>query len=190
MKLEAQAREQMQTYLASKRMLKPSEVCEQIVASLDALDAVLAKATADQAAARPAPGEWSAAEVVDHLIETHRPAVDELRCVLAGQQPPGPPVAASLQSKAPRLRPWPWLLDEIRRVHRDVVDLIAALPPDFDTDARVPTVLVVNATDPDGTFRTVEWIEDIDWKAYAFALWRLHVIDHMKQARKALAAAA
>ena len=28
-------------------------------------------------------------------------------------------------SKAPLLRPWPWLLDELRRAHRSVLDLLA-----------------------------------------------------------------
>jgi hypothetical protein len=33
-----------------------------------------------------------------------------------------------------------------------------------------------------------EWIEDLDWKAYAIVL-RLHAVDHLNQAKKVLAAA-
>ena len=29
--------------------------------------------------------------------------------------------------------------------------------------------------------------EDIEWKAYALVSWRLHAIDHLKQAKKVLA---
>jgi hypothetical protein len=108
--------------------------------------------------------------------------------VLAGQRPPGEPIPAGLQSKAPLLRPWAWLLEELRRTHRDVVDLIAAVPAHFQTDARVPIVMVVNVTGADGTTRPLHWVEEIDWKAYAIASWRLHAIDHMKQARKVLGA--
>jgi len=45
-------------------------------------------------------------------------------------------------------------------------------------------------TGDDGRVRPLQWIEAIDWKAYAMASWRLHAIDHMKQVRKVLAALA
>jgi len=43
-------------------------------------------------------------------------------------------------------------------------------------------------TGPDGGIRPLHWIEEIDWKAYAMASWRLHAIEHMKQVRKVLTA--
>jgi hypothetical protein len=86
------------------------------------------------------------------------------------------------------LRPWPWLLDELRRAHRDVVEVLTAVPPAFETDARVPIVMVVNVAGADGLVRPLHWVEDLHWKAYAMASWRLHAIDHMKQARKIVAA--
>jgi hypothetical protein len=138
---------------------------------------------------RTLPGEWSVQEIADHLLETYRPGVDELRCLLAGQRPPGAPIPAALQSKAPLLRPWPWLLDELRRVHECVLDLVGQVPADFATEARGPIVMVVNVTAPDGSLRPLHWVEDIEWKAYALVSWRLHAIDHLNQARKVLAAA-
>jgi hypothetical protein len=33
------------------------------------------------------------------------------------------------------------------------------------------------------------WVEDLEWQAYALVSWRLHALDHLKQARKVLAAA-
>jgi hypothetical protein len=113
--------------------------------------------------------------------------VDELRCLLAGQRPPGEPIPAALQSKAPLLRPWSWLLDEMRRVHVLILDLLAAVPPDAPTEARAPIVMVVNVPGPDGAVRALHWVEDLDWKAYAI-VWRLHAIDHLKQLKKVLAA--
>src|SRR5262249_51475828 len=51
------------------------------------------------------PGEWTIQEIVDHLVETHRPGLDELWCLFAGRRPPGEPIPAALQSKAPLHRP-------------------------------------------------------------------------------------
>jgi hypothetical protein len=188
MSAEVEAQARARSYFQSKGALAPSAIRAQIAAAFDALDAVLASAPPGHVPRRPEPGEWSVGEVVDHLVETYRPGVDELRCLLAGQRPPGPPIPAALQSKAPLLRPWPWLLDELRRAHRDVVELLDGVPPDFETRARVELVMVVNVTGDDGTVRPLHWIEELDWKAYAMASWRLHAIDHMKQVRKVLAA--
>jgi hypothetical protein len=190
MSVEAQAQARARAYFESKSVLTPAEVRGQIEAAFEALDAVLTAVPPERVTVRPRPGEWSVGEIVDHLVETYRPGVDELRCVLAGQQPPGEPIPAGLQSKAPRLRPWPWLLAELRRAHRDAVDLIGAVPADFHTDARVPIVMVVNVTGADGTPRPLHWVEALDWKAYALVSWRLHAIDHMKQARTVLASLA
>ena len=48
--------------------------------------------------------------------------------------------------------------------------------------------MVVNVEDTGGALVPMEWVEELDWKAYAMVSWRLHTIDHMKQARAALAA--
>jgi hypothetical protein len=188
MTAEARAQERAREYFRSKAELPPRTVSEQIAAAFASLDAVLAEVSAERAPVRTIAGEWSVQEIADHLLETYRPGVDELRCLLAGQRPPGEPIPASLRSKAPLLRPWRWLLDELRRVHRDVLDLVGGVPADFATDARAPLVMVVNVPGPEGTTRPLHWVEDLDWKAYAMVSWRLHAIDHLNQARKVLAA--
>jgi hypothetical protein len=185
---EARAQERAREYFRSKAGLSPGAVREQVAAAAGALEAVLAEVPAARAAVRAIPGEWSVQEIADHLVETYRPGVDELRCLLAGQRPPGEPIPASLQSKAPLLRPWPWLLDELRRVHATVLELVGGVPADFTTDARAAIVMVVNVPGPDGGVRPLHWVEDIEWKAYALVSWRLHAIDHLNQARKVLAA--
>lgn len=187
MNADAQARQRAREYFQSKAALTPAAVGEQIAAVCGSLEAVLDTVPAARAALRTVDGEWSVQEVVDHLLETYRPGVDELRCLLAGQRPPGEPIPAGLQSKAPRLRPWPWLVDELRRTHRTVLDLVRGVPADFVTDARAPIVMVVNVPAPDGSVRPLHWVEDIEWKAYALVSWRLHAIDHLKQAKKVLA---
>ena len=181
-KAETEARERAQAYFESKAGLAPAEVRAQIAAAFDSLDAALGEVPPARAAMRPLDGGWSPHEVVDHLLETFRPGVDELRCLLAGERPPGEPIPAALRSKAPTLRPWPWLLDELRRSERDVLDLLAAVPADFVGRARAPIVMVVNVPGA----APLHWIQDLEWKAYALVSWRLHTIDHMKQIRRAL----
>jgi hypothetical protein len=47
--------------------------------------------------------------------------------------------------------------------------------------------MVVNAPRSEGGFEPIHWIEELEWKAYAI-VWRLHVLDHLSQAKKVLAA--
>lgn len=183
--LKAKARE----YLHARGTRVAGRVVhERVAAAFAALDETLDAVPAGQVGARPLPGEWTVQEVVDHLLETHRPGVDELRCLLAGRRPPGDPIPAGLQSKAPALRPWPWLRRELRRMHDDILELLAAAPDDFETAARAPLVMVVNAPDAQGGSVEVHWVEELDWKAYAIT-WRLHALDHRNQIRKVLEAA-
>ncbi len=185
---EAAFKQKAREYLRQRGTLAPAPMIrEQVAAAFGTLDAMLTGVTAERAALTTIPGEWSVQEVVDHLVETHRPGLDELRCLLAGRRPPGEPIPASLQSKAPRLRPWAWLLAELRRVHGDIVATLGAVAPDFETDARAPLVMVVNVPSADGAGRPVHWVEELDWKAYSI-VWRLHALDHLAQTRKVLAA--
>jgi hypothetical protein len=93
---------------------RPAVIHERVAAAFTAVGRLLDTVSPAAAPVRAIAGEWSVQEIVDHLLETHRPGVDELRCLLAGQSPPGDPIPAGLQSKAPRLRPW--LLRELTRV--------------------------------------------------------------------------
>jgi hypothetical protein len=162
---------------------------EQVRDAFASLESFLASVSPAVVARRASPREWSVQEIADHLLETHRPGLDELRCLLAGQHPPGDPIPAGLQSRAPMLRPWPWLLRELGQVHADIVALLASVPPEFQTAARAPLVMVVAVKDDAGARVPVEWVEALDWKAYAIT-WRLHAIDHLKQARAVAAALA
>jgi len=186
---ETQAMEKAREYFRTKSAQAPvAALRERIAEPCRAVEALLAPLSAAQAARATLPGEWTIQEIVDHLVETYRPGLDELWCLLAGRRPPGEPIPASLQSKAPLLRPWPWLLDELTRMHAEVQRTLAAVPPDFRTAATAPLVMVVNVKDAQGTTTPLAWVEDLDWKSYAIVSWRLHAIDHLNQARKVLAA--
>jgi hypothetical protein len=185
---EAELKDKARDYLRTRgTLVAPAVIHERVGAAFAALEAFLDTVPPDRASRPGPPGEWTIQEIVDHLLETHRPGLDELRCLLAGRRPPGEAIPAGLQSKAPMLRPWPWLRAELQRVHGGIAQMLAAVPADFTTEARAPLVMVVNVPEPSGQAKPVHWVEDLDWKAYAI-VWRLHVLDHLNQAKKVLAA--
>jgi hypothetical protein len=154
--------------------------------AVEALDRLVADVGADRAGRRPAAAEWSLHEIVDHLVETHRPSLDELWCLLAGRRPSGVPIAAGLQSKDPLTRPWSWLVREMKQVHADILEAVRQAPPDLPTIARARVVMVFNREEGAGGTAPVHWEDDIDWKAYVMFL-RLHFVGHLNQAKKTLA---
>lgn len=169
-------------------LLSPREIHEQVRAAFAATEELLDGVSEVEARQRPAQGEWCAQEVVDHLVETHRPGIDELRCLLRGERPAGGPVPAGLQSRAPLDRSWPGLVADLKRLHAEILAMVAAVPDGFASEARAPFVMVINVKNPDGSESPLHWIEELDWKAYAVATFRIHEIDHLKQAKRALRA--
>lgn len=185
---ETALRTRVRDYLRDNGTQAPTALIRRRVATaFDNLEKYLRAVDADRAARRAWPAEWSLHEIADHVVETHRPSRDELRDLLAGRRPAGPPIPASLQSKDPLARPWPVVLDDLARVHAEIVADLDAAPDDWPTDVRAPVLVVMNAETSDGTIVPLTWEDEIDWKAYAVFL-RLHAIDHLNQARKVIAA--
>lgn len=180
--------EKAREYLYRKgTLLPPREIHERVRAAFAATEEFLKSVSEVEGRIRPASGEWCVQEIVDHLVETHRPSVEELRCLLRGERPPGGPIPAALQSKAPLEHPWLELVGELKRLHAEILEVLAEIPDEFTSEARAPLVMVVNAKNPDGSESPLRWIQDLDWKAYA-VIFRLHEIDHFNQARRALKA--
>lgn len=174
-------------YLRQKGTLLPAaQIHARVGAAFAALEAALDGITESEARQRAIPGEWAVQEVVDHLLETHRPSLDELRDLLAGRRPAGGPIPASLQSANPMGRGWKDLVADLKTVHVEVLETLAAAP-DRMTDARAPLVMVVNVNQADGSAAPLHWIEDLDWKAYGI-VFRLHELDHLNQIKKTLKA--
>jgi hypothetical protein len=161
----------------------PAAVHQKLAAAYAQFDGTLAGLSEETATAVPAPGEWSVRDVADHLLESERPGLDEIRCLVAGEVPPGPPVPASLRSKAPRHRPWPWLVAELARVHADILAAVAGGPA---PSAGEPTAPGVFWAEVNG--EPAEWIEELDWRAYA-AVLRVHTLEHLGQIRASAQAA-
>jgi hypothetical protein len=180
----------MREYLRDKGdRLPAADVRARVAAALAAMDALLAPVSAAEARTRPRLGEWSVHEVVDHLLLTHAPSVGELRDLLAGRRPAGPPIPAGLLSADPFAQPWETLRDALRAQHAEILAVLDGAP-DVPTDARAPVVAVVNARGGDGRLEPIHWIEEIAWKAYAVFAFRLHTLDHLGQVKQTLGAGA
>jgi hypothetical protein len=54
-----------------------ASIRERMARTFAQLEALLAALPEGAVRRRPAPGRWSVQEIVDHLIESHRPAVDQ-----------------------------------------------------------------------------------------------------------------
>ena len=185
---EAALRTRVREYLRDNGTQAPAALIRRRVATaFDNLEKCLGAVDAGRAARRAWPAEWSLHEIADHVVETHRPSRDELRELLAGRRPSGPPIPASLQSRDPLGRAWPTLLDDLARVHAEIVADLGAAPDDWRTDVHARVVVVMNAEATDGARVPLAWEDEIDWKAYAVFL-RLHAIDHLNQARKVIVA--
>lgn len=175
-------------YLLEKGTLLPAaHIHERVAAAFGALERLLDGVSDGEARQRAIPGEWTIQEVVDHLVETHRPSVGELRELLDNRRPLAGPVPASLQSADPMGRPYQQLVSELKALHADILRTLSTAPDQL-TEARAPLVMVINATSPDGPGVPLHWIEELDWKAYAVTAFRLHEVDHLNQAKKVLKA--
>jgi hypothetical protein len=135
---------------------------------------------------RPVPAAWSVHEIVDHLVETHRPAVLELRALCGGVCPDGGPIPARLQSANPFDRPWADLVVELKDIHAQVTGLVEQAGDTTPAAVKAPFVMVVTIDGP-GAPEVIEWVDALDWKAYAQAL-RIHTHEHGAQVERTVAA--
>jgi hypothetical protein len=129
------------------------------------------------------PGEWTVAQVVDHVAQSTVRAAEELRHLLAGRRPPGPPVYEGLLSGAAHRVPWPELVEGLRQARAELDAVLAETarrsPPD-DGAPTVPTILTTGAPEAGGGAALVA--AELGWKEYAL-VQRLHFLDHREQIR-------
>jgi hypothetical protein len=184
-----QERQKAIDYLTVRAEAMPGE---QVVARFRAAVAEFEAAVdgLDEAEARAAaiPGEWTAAQVVDHLAQTTARNVDELRHLLAGRRPPAPPVYEGLISGAAHRVPWDELRAELAEANADFGALLSrAALQEPKPGVTVRTILVINRTLADGAVAPEHFDAELGWKGYALTA-RLHLLDHRTQVRKLLRA--
>lgn len=146
------------------------------------IESVIETVTEAQARLRPIAGKWTIAEVVDHIAQTQIRGAEELRHLLAGRRPPGPPVYEALRSSAAQWAPWSELVEGLRSANEELLALLSSAPesPPAPDAPGVRTVLVVNRSLAAGQIAPQIFITDLDWREYAL-LQRLHLLDHRTQ---------
>ncbi|HVS82862.1 MAG TPA: DinB family protein [Pyrinomonadaceae bacterium] len=173
-------------YLKRKGTDAPIELLRQRIADAFAdFETMIASVPPSLHRRSPAPDRWSAQEVVDHLIESHRPAVAQLESLLKGLTPETGAVPASLQSTDPLSRNWDELVAELKHIHASLISLLEDASDSCSLEVRVPVTMVMKADDRLGRQGSVQWEEQLDWKAFAQTL-RVHTIEHRSQIERTL----
>lgn len=165
-----------------------AEIRSRVAGTYAEIESLVADVPAEVARSRrPEVSAWSVQEVVDHLVESERPAANQLARLLAGQDVEEP-IPAGLQSEDPLGHDWHALRGDLRTVHENVLDHLATAADDVPVTAKAPVEMVVKCEEPDGTLRPVHWIQRFDWKAYSILL-HAHTREHIAQIHRILAAA-
>lgn len=171
-------------YLRRKGTQAPvQQLYAQMEAAFTALEELLSTVPPAHRALHPREEAWSVQEVVDHLVLTHRLAAVELRGLIEGRRPQGKPIPANLLSSDPFSIPWETLIEQLRAVHRELLDIVGKADDTVRLDVRAPLVMVVNVPGMDGAPKATEWLHEVDWKAYAQA-FRVHTLQHLEQIKR------
>lgn len=174
-------RAKAQEYLTTRaEAMTAPQIRARLRAAVVELDAALDGVTQEGARASTVPGEWTIAQVVDHMSQSTMRVADELRCLIEGRRPPAVPVYEGIVSGAAHRVPFAELVDGLRAANAEVDALLgraidAAPPP----GATARTILVFNRADGTEEFFDM----DLTWKGYAMCQ-RLHLLDHRSQIRK------
>jgi len=182
-------RQKAMEYLTVRADAMPGEqVIARFRAAVGEFDAAIGCFDEDDARTVVLPGEWTAAQIVDHLAQTTGRNADELRHLLEGRRPPAPPVYEALVSGAAHRVPWEELRTELAEANAELGRLLGrAVRHEPKAGLTVRTILVINRTLADGTVEPEHFDAELGWKGYALTA-RLHLLDHRTQVRKLLRA--
>jgi hypothetical protein len=132
------------------------------------------------------PGDWTVAQIVDHVAQSTIRAAEELRHLLAGRRPPGPPVYEALLSGAAHRVPWPELVEGLREASAELDRVLQAAAERPPGDAVTAVAILVTGA-PDAGAAVEHFAADLTWREYAL-VQRLHFLDHRQQVRQVRAA--
>jgi DinB family protein len=181
------------------RSLTATEICERVRAAAAELESVISSADHSLVRLRPFPGKWHMADVVDHISQSQVRGAEELRHLLSGRRPPGPPVYEALKSGASEWAPWSTLVSGLQDANREMVAVLESASDRSDSSApALPpggggptacTLLVANSRRADGEPEPQLFVAELHWSEYAL-LQRLHLLDHRTQMKKLIAGCA
>jgi hypothetical protein len=183
--LSPEAQRMLEHLCSRAASLGVAGIRERVRTATRELESVIAPVSEAEARLRPIANKWTIAEVVDHIAQTQIRGAEELRHLLAGRRPPGPPVYEALRSGAAQWAPWSELVEGLRSANEELISLLDSAPesePAPDVPG-VRTILVVNRSLPGGEIAPQIFITDLDWREYAL-LQRLHLLDHRTQIKR------
>lgn len=134
----------------------------------------------------PAPGKWSPVEILDHLVRSHEPAIDQLRALLAGREPGGVAIPAGLSTPAAERASWDELAARLAATHGALLALVDGASAESSLAPKAVVEMVVKIPDAAGVPAPVHWFERLDWKAFVQAI-RAHTLEHRTQLESTLA---
>lgn len=170
------------SYLDRKGRSAPlSNVRQEVETAFSRLEDMLSSLEGVRTDQRPSTGQWSLIEIVDHLVESNRPAAGQLRAALKGIDP-GAAIPAGLQSRDPKAKGWPKLLSELKATHASLLGELA-VAEDSPAAREIPFVMVVKVTNPDGSTDILEWADRLHWKEFAIAA-KVHTLEHLAQVKR------
>jgi hypothetical protein len=149
-------------YLTSQgAKLSPEAIIDKVQAAMAELEKAARAVPPARFARRPAPEEWSANEVMAHVVEAGRHFGDAIVCVLDGRPPGAPRDAAARDTTVRPLDEW-WAMLE-----RDRAALFARV-------RQAHPMARLEATIPHPFFGALNWRETL-------LFMRLHDLDHAGQ---------
>jgi hypothetical protein len=170
-----------QEYLTTRaEAMTAPQIRARMRAAVVELDAALDGVTEGASRRLVVPGEWTIAQVVDHMAQGTIRVADELRCLIEGRRPPAVPVYEGVVSGAAHRVPFAELLDGMRAANAEVDALLTrAVEAEPPAGVTARTILVIN--DANGAPEFFDM--DLTWKGYAMTQ-RLHLLDHRSQIKK------
>jgi hypothetical protein len=158
--------DKLRSYLAAQSAkLTAAEIGSRLDEAAGEFFAVLEGVSETAAHKRPAAGEWSVAEVVDHVTLTLEEVSRIVRTLAGGVRPSQPMTVALVPVNGGR--PLAELAARLRRSQAALAEFLGAPSAEPNTELRVSD----------------NYFGEINWKGYALIL-RLHYKDHAQQVRK------
>ncbi|HYE94498.1 MAG TPA: DinB family protein, partial [Terriglobales bacterium] len=170
-----------QEYLTTRaEAMTATQIRARMRAAVIELDAAVDGVAEEAARASVVPGQWTIAQVVDHVAQGTIRVADELRCLIEGRTPPAVPVYEGIVSGAAHRVPFGELLQGMRAANAEVDALLGrAIESEPPAGATARTILVFNRADGTEEFFDMH----LTWKGYAMCQ-RLHLLDHRTQIKK------
>jgi len=160
-------------YLAKKGTNAPADnLRQQLADAFVAVEHAFDDVPVEKQESAPA-GKWCAHEILDHLVLSHGPAIEQFASLLSGVSPDGIAIPADLHRDE---RPeWSDLRTQLGKIHREFMRLMESASDDVSLEAKALIEIVVKVDS-----KPKHWFERVDWKAFIQGI-RVHTVEHQKQ---------